>query len=396
VWESTPDTFQFTFVSRQSEQLLGYTPEQWLANPKFWHEHLHPEDARCAVQTRHDCAARHERYSYEYRMIAADQRVVWIQESGVILVEQDKPAALRGILLDITAQKQAAEQLDRLNRRLIDTSRQAGMAEVATGVLHNVGNVLNSVNVSATLVRERLRGNNLASLTKLGALLQAHVTDLGAFFTSNPKGQAVPRFITGLAEKLEQENAGLQQEVEQLARNVEHIKEIVAMQQSYAKVSGVLEQIPATDLVNDALQINNAGLLRHGIQVIRRYDQVPPVLVDRHKVLQILVNLVRNAKYALDASGRPDRQLEVSIGRNGGQTVKITVKDNGIGIAPENLTRIFSHGFTTRKGGHGFGLHSGANAAKEMGGQLTVQSEGCGKGAAFTLELPLERKETTS
>ena len=142
------------------------------------------------------------------------------------------------------------------------------------------------------------------------------------------------------------------------------------------------------------MRMNTAGFERCGIQVDRHYSDVPPVTVDKHKVLQILVNLINNAKYALDASERPDRRLTLEIGMHGDKRITITISDNGIGIPPENLTRIFSHGFTTRKDGHGFGLHSGANAAKEMGGQLTVSSEGAGKGAVFILELPMDEPRT--
>ena len=203
----------------------------------------------------------------------------------------------------------------------------------------------------------------------------------------------VPRFIIQLAAQLGADHTLLQEEQDQLIRNIEHIKEIVAMQQNYARVSGFLERVSVATLVDDALQINTAGLSRHGVQVVREYAQVPPVTADKHKVLQILVNLVHNAKYALDESRRLDKRLTVSIGMNGNNRLKVTVCDNGVGIPPENLTRIFSHGFSTRKGGHGFGLHSGANAAKEMGGQLSVQSEGPGKGATFVLELPLVSQE---
>ena len=393
VWESTPDTFQFTFLSRQVERLLGYTPEEWLANPQFWREKLHPEDAARAIQNCRDMVARREPYNHEYRMIAADSRTVWIRESGDVLIENDQPTAVRGIFQDITEQKAAAGKLDKLNKQLVETSRQAGMAEVATGMLHNVGNILNSVNVSTTLIREKLRGSEVASLVKLGGLLQQHETDLTGFLIGDPRGKMVPRFIIQLAAQLGADHTLLQEEQDQLIRNIEHIKEIVAMQQNYARVSGFLERVSVATLVDDALQINTAGLSRHGVQVVREYAQVPPVTADKHKVLQILVNLVHNAKYALDESRRLDKRLTVSIGMNGNNRLKVTVCDNGVGIPPENLTRIFSHGFSTRKGGHGFGLHSGANAAKEMGGQLSVQSEGPGKGATFVLELPLVSQE---
>jgi PAS domain S-box-containing protein len=389
VWERMPDMSQFTFVSRQAERILGYTPEEWLAQPMFWHEKLHPDDAAKAIATCQAMVARRQLYNHEYRMLAADGRSVWIHESGIVLNENDRPVAVRGILQDITEQKFAAAELDKLNRQLVETSRQAGMAEVATGVLHNVGNVLNSVNVSTDLIRQNLRHSEMASLVKLAKLLQDHQADLAPFLTSDPKGKLVPDFIILLAHHLHEEHRKLQNEHDQLARNIEHIKEIVAMQQNYARVSGFLEEVSIASLVEDALQIQTTGLQRHGVQVVRQYSNVPPLILDKHKALQILVNLVHNAKYALSESGRPDKLLTVGIGTNEGNRLKVTVNDNGIGIPPENLIRIFSHGFSTRKGGHGFGLHSGANAAKEMGGQLSVHSEGIGKGATFTLELPL-------
>jgi len=279
---------------------------------------------------------------------------------------------------------------EEMHRRMLTLSRQAGMAEVATSVLHNVGNVLNSVNVSNNLIREKLQGSEVATLVKLGSLLQQHEGDLPAFLANDPKGKLIPHFIIQLAGQLEAEHALLRQEQDQLTRNVEHIKEIVAMQQSYARISGFLEQVSVASLMDDALQINQAGLSRHGVRVVRHYFDMPPATVDKHKVLQILVNLVNNAKYALDESGREDKCLTVGVGRNGKGRFNLTVSDNGVGIPPENLTKIFSHGFTTRKGGHGFGLHSGANAAKEMGGKLGVHSEGVGKGVTFTLDLPMD------
>jgi C4-dicarboxylate-specific signal transduction histidine kinase len=293
----------------------------------------------------------------------------------------------------VAAKEKALAELAEAQQELVLASRQAGMAEVATGVLHNVGNVLNSVNVSTTLIRDRLRRSEISTLGKVRGLLQQHETDMEVFLTSDPKGKMVPGFIIKLSDTLEKEQAALLKEHDQLARNVEHIKEVVAMQQNYARLSGVLEQISIAKLLDDALQLNTAGLTRHGVTVIRQYSEVPPLLVDRHKVLQILVNLVHNAKYALDESHDHDKQLTAGICMNGDNCVKITVTDNGVGIPPENLTRIFSHGFTTRKRGHGFGLHSGANAAKEMGGQLIAFSAGLGRGATFTLELPITNKK---
>jgi signal transduction histidine kinase len=309
-------------------------------------------------------------------------------------LEQRVSERTRELQEQVAAKEKARAELAETQQELIVASREAGMAEVATGVLHNVGNVLNSVNVSTTLIREKLRRSEVSTLGKVRDLLRQHQANVGAFLTADPKGKLVPNFIIQLTECLEKEQAALQDEHEQLARNVEHIKEIVAMQQNYARVSGFLERVSVAKLLDDALQMNTAGLARHGITIIRQYSEVPLLTLDKHKVLQILVNLVHNAKYAMDESRDRDKQLSVGISMNGDNLVKVTVVDNGVGIPPENLTRIFSHGFTTRKRGHGFGLHSGANAAKEMGGQLTASSEGPGKGATFTLELPLTNKRT--
>jgi PAS domain S-box-containing protein len=389
VWERTPDTFRFTFVSRQSEDILGYPPQAWLDTPRFWEEKLHPQDAAKAIRTGHDMAARGQPYTYEYRMIAADGRTAWLRESGTVLVENGRPVAMRGIFQDVTRQKQDADQLDKLNRQLMDTSRKAGMAEVATGVLHNVGNVLNSVSVAATVVADRLRRSKLTNLRRAATALREQNGHLAEFLTSDPKGKLIPEYIATVADQLAGEQTKLLAKIDSVGEHIEHIKEIVAMQQSYAKVSGVYEGLPVTGLVDDALRMNAAAFDRHGIELVREFaENLPLVRVDRHKVLQILINLLRNAKYAMDAQRGHAKRLVARISLASPDRVRISIVDSGVGIAPEHLTRIFSHGFTTKKDGHGFGLHSGANAAKEMGGTLTAHSDGPGKGAEFTLELP--------
>jgi C4-dicarboxylate-specific signal transduction histidine kinase len=213
--------------------------------------------------------------------------------------------------------------------------------------------------------------------------------DLAEFLTTDPKGKLLPNYLATVADQMAGERTKLVEKMDSLGKHVEHIKEIVAMQQSYAKVSGVYETLSVAGLVEDALRMNAAAFDRHGVTIVREIDQnTPSVCVDRHKVLQILVNVLRNAKYAMDEQDSPVKRLVVRVGTAVPDRVKIIVVDNGIGIPAENLTKIFHHGFTTRETGHGFGLHSGANAAKEMGGKLTAHSEGAGKGAEFTLELP--------
>ncbi|MCU0784145.1 MAG: PAS domain-containing protein [Verrucomicrobia bacterium] len=297
-----------------------------------------------------------------------------------------------GISRDVTAHKRSEAALEALHKELLTTSRQAGMAEVATGVLHNVGNVLNSVSVSATLVSDRLKQSKVANLCRATTMLREQNGRLVDFLTTDPKGKLLPDYLATLGDQLAGEQTGLIAEMTSVGQHIEHIKEIVAMQQTYAKVSGAYENLPAPGLVEDALRMNSAAFERHRIQVVREFDEkTPQVCVDRHKVLQILINLLRNAKYAMDAQNTSDKRLVIQVGQTPAGRVKVTVSDNGIGIAPDSLIRIFNHGFTTKKDGHGFGLHSGANAAKEMGGCLTAHSDGPGQGATFTLELPAAR-----
>jgi C4-dicarboxylate-specific signal transduction histidine kinase len=297
-----------------------------------------------------------------------------------------------GVTRDVTALKEAEAQLEAAHQRLIETSRLAGMAEVATDVLHNVGNVLNSVNVSCSITIDRIKSSKMSSLGKVSGLLNENRNRLGEFFTVDPRGHQVTEYLAALASNLVEDQTALVKELENLLKHIDHIKQIVAMQQSYAKVAGVRETIAPVQLVDDALQINAAALKRHDVTVMRECDATPPITTEKHKVLQILVNLIRNAKYALDESNRKDKLLKLKVGSDGNGCVKIHVIDNGVGIPRENLTRIFVHGFTTRPDGHGFGLHSSALTVRELGGSLLAHSDGPGLGATFTLILPYQPK----
>jgi len=293
-----------------------------------------------------------------------------------------------GTVEDITDRKRAEQELKELNARLVEASRQAGMAEVATGVLHNVGNVLNSVNVSATVIREKLQQSRIMHLTQTAKALRENEPRLAEFLTVDAKGRQLPGFLDRLANHLTEENQTLLQETDALDKNVQHIRQIVATQQSFARVFGVTENLEAEKLMEEAVHLNLAALDRHGIKLVRRYASVPLVLVDRHKVLQILINLLRNAKQAFRNSPQTEKQITLTIAPANEGRVKFAVTDNGVGIRQEDLTKIFRHGFTTKKDGHGFGLHSGALAAQEMKGNLTVHSDGPGTGATFALEVP--------
>jgi signal transduction histidine kinase len=304
-------------------------------------------------------------------------------------IEQQVQERTRHLEREIRERIETQAKLEETHKQLLQVSRQAGMAEVATGVLHNVGNVLNSVRVSASVVCDRLRKSEIGDVRRAAVMLHGQNGQLAQFLTADPKGRLLPEFLFKATELLATERDELITEMTAVNEHIEHIKEIVAMQQTYAKVFGVLEPVSPVSLIQDALKMNAAAFDRHNVQVIQNFeDGVPPAMIDRHKALQILINLLRNAKYALDEQAPKEKRLEIQVSQTP-ENIVIKVKDNGIGIAKENLTRIFGHGFTTKKDGHGFGLHSGALAAKQMNGALSVHSDGPGKGATFTLELPI-------
>lgn len=290
---------------------------------------------------------------------------------------------------DVTERKRSEAALAKLNHELLETSRRAGMAEVATGVLHNVGNVLNSVNVGANCILEQFHKSKVANLARVAAMLRANESRLADFLTNDLKGQQLTPYLVQLAEHLNGEQVMATRELIELQKHLEHIKDIVAMQQNLAKVSGVIEPVNVAELVDEALRLDQESFRRHAIKVVKQIELSPVITAEKHKILQILVNLLRNAKQACDALARDDKQITLRVLLRA-ERVNIEVEDNGLGIEPENLTRIFAHGFTTKKHGHGFGLHSGALAAMELGGALRVASAGIGQGATFTLELPFQ------
>ena len=297
---------------------------------------------------------------------------------------------------EIGERKRAETELETVHQQFVEAARKAGMAEVATGVLHNVGNVLNSINVSATLVADRLRNAKLSEFSRALDLIDQHSADLGEYLTQDERGKRVPGFLHMVASHMERDQTMILDELHSLTKNVDHVKTIVAMQQSYAGAAGLIESVSLAELVDDAMQLNVSSFEKYRIEIVRNFADIPNVRIDKQKLLQILMNLMNNAKDSLLESMSEERRLTVNIRvdeKADPPKVFIEVQDTGVGIPKENVKRVFSHGFTTKRHGHGFGLHSSANAAKELGGMLSARSDGPGCGALFTVELPFKPVE---
>jgi signal transduction histidine kinase len=307
------------------------------------------------------------------RLVGANGRLI-----GAVVVTQD-----------ITERRRSELELERVHDQLRSSARQAGMTEVATNILHNVGNLLTSINVSATLVDDGLKRSKGREVCRLAALLQGQGAQLGEFMTSDERGKLVPDYLEALGEQLVKDTDAALEHIAALRKSLEHVGNVVARQQNYARLTSVRETVSVVDLVEDSLRLSAGAFTRTGVELRREFDPIPPIIVDKHKMLQILVNLIRNAEYACAESGKKEKLLTLRV-EGYGTLVRISVTDNGVGIAPENMSRLFTHGFTTRPSGHGFGLHSGAIAARQLGGSLRAESAGPEQGATFILEVPRE------
>jgi PAS domain S-box-containing protein len=378
--------------NRGAEKMFGYSAEEAIGRPA---DLIEPADRRGEIpRLRKAVLDGVTIEQFETRRMCKDGRQIDISLSiSLIRNVRGEVMGFSRIARDITSKKkiemelrQTHDDLKTAHTALVDAARRAGMAEVAIGVLHNVGNVLNSVNVSVCVVDEKVRRSKATSLGKVVAMLKEHEADLGQFMERDGKGAEVLAYLEKLSQAIAAEQQEVLSEMEGLSKNVEHVKEIVNAQQSYATAVVVAEPLNVRDLLEDALRINLISLGRHQVSVVREYSDTQFVVGDKHKVLQVLVNLITNAKQAMSASEIKRLTLSTETGPDG--EVRVSIRDTGCGIAAENVTRIFAHGFTTKAGGHGFGLHSAVLAAKEMNGALTVSSDGLGLGAMFVLELP--------
>jgi signal transduction histidine kinase len=396
VWEWAPISESYVFVSAQAEQLLGRPGSLWVTNKTFWRNQVWPDDVQKIMTQRRQAAEDRVPYQSEYRVFSSMGRVIWIRERGMKVEDADRGVLIRGIMTDVTSEKLEDSQLEALNKQLEETSRQAGMAQVASGVLHNVGNVLNSVVTSSSVASDILKRSKLPMLGRLSELLAENARDLPGFFAHDARGSDVPRLTAAIFDELQEEHRELVAEIENLNKNIGHIKEVVMMQQTYASSGGNIRPLDVSGIMDDSIRISESDLIQSNIRIVREYDLVPLALGDRNRVLQVLVNLVRNARSALDESATTEKIIKAGIHSDDKGLVRISVYDNGIGISEESLSQLFVYGFTTRSDGHGFGLYTGALAAREMGGRLYAESKGLSQGATFTLELPSAGNDKTT
>jgi NO-binding membrane sensor protein with MHYT domain len=292
-----------------------------------------------------------------------------------------------GIAISVSSFKEA------LSLKTVALARQSGMAEVASSVLHNVGNALNSVNVSSSLISKYLKRIDLQKLVDVNQLIEKHKEDLGAFISTDPSGSRLPRYLAQLTTNWQKDHQSLTDELVRLEQNIQHIKEIISLQQSFSGIINFAELVSIDKLLDEALILASIDYSRHKIRIVKDYAKLKPTYVDQLKLIQIMINLIRNAKEALLESENDDQFIRLKTGHINEEMFFIEVTDNGIGIKPADQSRLFSYGFTTKKTGHGFGLHASIISTNEMNGSLTAHSEGINKGTTMTLSLPYKKNK---
>jgi NO-binding membrane sensor protein with MHYT domain/two-component sensor histidine kinase len=358
------------------------------ADPQAILARLHPEDVLTAMtELRAAVAERQEVCRLRLRVMTREDRAVTIQVHARVFCDAGgRLTRLLGVCWDVSEQVQQDERRATLQSQLREVSRQAGMAEVATGVLHSIGNVLNSLGVSADMLNSQLLESRCGSVLRVAGLLHEHAANLGDFLQHDSRGQKLPAYLQQLGEQLVTERERVVAEARAIGTHVQHIAEIVGAQQSYARGGGFIEEVDVAELVDSAVALNFSA--DKSVRVKRSYDGTARVTLDRHKLLQILTNLLGNAHHALRDRAADRRSVTVTIRANASDRLIIEVEDSGVGMSAETLSQLFRFGFTTKKDGHGFGLHSSAILAKELGGELRAHSDGLGQGARFTLQIP--------
>ena len=264
-------------------------------------------------------------------------------------------------------------------------------ANLASTVLHNVGNVLSSVNVAGKVLENLTMQSSVILINRMSDLLIEHEENWMTYLSEDPKGKKLLPLLKKLGGQLVEEQQALLKEIHGLQRHLSHVKHIILSHQTRTRQQGILEPVAVDELLEEALELSFQPGDARWVTIQREFLKVPPVLVEKHQMLQILVNLFRNAKQAMQQ--KPQRMHTLSLSTRLQATtppakVEVMVQDTGMGIAPEHLSRMFQRGFTTKKGGNGIGLHSSAMTLEKLGGSLSVHSAGVGKGAIFTLAIP--------
>ena len=380
--------FEDVWWSAEMWEIFGQDSGQFRPSWSRWLELIHDDDRERVLENAGNAKRARTSPSIQYRIVRPDGTIRHVQSIGSSTKRQqgEGNGSISGVLLDVTTRVETEERDWALQQQLRENSHQAGMAEIATGILHNVGNVLNSLGIASDTASRGLKFLKLDRLEQASKLICDNRLALASFLTEDSRGKHLPDYLSTLSDQMSFNVAAVQGELQMIQEYVGHLRHIVGTQQALAKIGGLREPVSVQDLLESALLLKAPALA--SIHVERVYEVVPLVTTDRHKVLQILLNFIDNAGEAVQESPVQPPVVIVRV-CSGQDHVEISVEDTGVGMSKEVLSRLWNFGYTTKNQGHGFGLHNSANAAREIGATVAAHSDGRGKGSRFTLRLPL-------
>lgn len=377
------------FANSQAEKAFGYTQAEILGEPI---EILIPESYR-EKHTEH--VKNYFQHPYTRPMGAGlnlvaerKNKEIFPVEICIAPIEVKNGLIAMATVRDITERKKMQEQIDEMNKRVLSSAKRAGMAEVVNTILHNMGNILNSANVSAgVLIDKTSQPDYVEKLKRIANLINEKSSQLSDYFIKDTKGKLVPKYLMNVTEIIENEHKKIHQELKNIYKQLSFTIDIISKQESAGGTSIFLEPTSLDEILEFA--IKTGELENTGITIIKNIDREFSISTDKIKLLQILTSLIVNAKESLLESASPNKHITITVNKNNEQ-IDIFIQDNGSGISEENLKRLFLFGFSTKKERHGFGLHNSFLLAKELGGSLCAKSDGKNKGATFVLSLPLK------
>ncbi len=380
------------YWSKETCVLLSWPSNRNFPKLKEWIDMIHQddrEDVMAAIKKLYEQSS--DGYGIELRLVDLTNPSCY---NWYHIIGKANNNALFGIIIDINKRKNVEKKNIALHKQLLVFAKQAGMAEVARSVIHNIGNVLNGATTSISILEERLQKTAYKQFSALMPLLQEHQSSLSEYLTQDAKGKKIPDYLIVLGNSMQKDYERIVAETQNISQCIHHIKQIICTQESVSSVCAIREQVVLSEILNISINFFHNNISKNNIVIQKDYQEDKSILIEQASLMQILVNLIKNAIDSVVMNTQEqNKKIDISIKQLSKVLIIISVADNGLGILPENINKIFSFGFTTKPDGHGFGLHNCALKAKEMGGSLQAQSDGIGKGAIFILTLPLNLQD---
>ncbi len=397
-WTISTDTGEISWSKELSDIVHVYTNVE-KPNLEQTFAMIHPNDRNMFAAIIEKARTSMEQFTVDLRLIALDGTCHWFHTVGAQVDENKAPYnPISGISMDITLRKQNEFDIASLNQQILSSAKAAGVAEIVTTVLHNIGNILTSMTVSSNLLIESYMSTNYQLFADICKLFNEHESDLAEYLKHDQKGMLLPAMLNALSEDMLSRYYTTKEELAIINDGIKNIKEILLTQQEFAIVGGASEHLDLKDVMENTLKIFSMLICKDSITLTQEYNDILKVWVDKAKLIHVLLNVLKNARESLmfGESNQTTKTINISIqaSKNQQGMAEILISDNGAGIRSEDLKKLFNYGFTTKKTGHGFGLHSCALYISELGGMISVSSPGPGKGATFTILIPLEASNT--